>query len=460
MVNHRYLEFDSTYRDRTLYPLPSSFSINISQSGLKSKLTATDPISDAAPLLSFNGHFNILAPSFRNTTGTISSMVPAAVSEHGNTSAAYDVIVTFTANTLNTTENFYTGSVLLAATAGTPERRRILAYKYVGNDNALFTIDSAFTSAVIDAAVVTIANPSDTLNIFIPTGSEFNNQYINMQLQNTTLGETKTITYYNGTTRMASVSSAYSSWASTHNFVLRKTGPQETGALAAGATTRSFVLPGTSSAISEYYTGDFIRITSGGAIGDIRRIISYDGATLTGQVFPAFTAAPAGADTYEILLFSRDNVVPFNYTGSMVSQQELTCYDIELINVIVPNKTLNVGQGRRLPFYPYIYVELSNEGSTSSSAKNAIYSNNPNAVNVLFRATIDDTSQPTSSNFLKFNGDNMIQTIKFKINDNMKFSVRLNSGELLNTVETERFSPQAPNPDIQISAIFCLRRVA
>ena len=49
-MNRRYLEIDSTYRNREQYPLPSDFSVFISQSGTRDVNQARDPVSSSAPI--------------------------------------------------------------------------------------------------------------------------------------------------------------------------------------------------------------------------------------------------------------------------------------------------------------------------------------------------------------------------------------------------------------------------
>jgi hypothetical protein len=129
---------------------------------------------------------------------------------------------------------------------------------------------------------------------------------------------------------------------------------------------------------------------------------------------------------------------------------------INLLFSPFPNKILNCGYGNRIAFYPYIYVEISN---VHSRAKNAIYSNNFNAAKVTFRVPITDVQNPMNTSFLNFDGDRMIQTIKFNPHDNLFLSVRLSNGELFKTAETELFSPSSPNPEIQISACFKLKKI-
>ena len=54
MSSLRYFEFDSTYRNRTQYPNPADFVIDIAQSGQKSREQALDPVSEASPVLEWN----------------------------------------------------------------------------------------------------------------------------------------------------------------------------------------------------------------------------------------------------------------------------------------------------------------------------------------------------------------------------------------------------------------------
>jgi hypothetical protein len=144
---------------------------------------------------------------------------------------------------------------------------------------------------------------------------------------------------------------------------------------------------------------------------------------------------------------------PFVYTGSLASQQELVCYEVELLSLILPTETIDVANGGSISYYPYIYVELSN---TCSSSRNIIYSNNPNATKQLFRVPVFDVQE--NPVFTKIGGG-MSQTIKFKPNDTLRFAVTLPNGEVYENVIEEKFSPFAPEPRIQISAMFSLKRL-
>jgi hypothetical protein len=162
---------------------------------------------------------------------------------------------------------------------------------------------------------------------------------------------------------------------------------------------------------------------------------------------------------FAILPFSSDNLVPFVYSGSMVSQQEMVCYEIELINLILPNITLGTSFGSLISFYQYVYVELQNVSTTGAGTNNIIYSNNPNSSKMLFRCPIKDVPNPINSTFIKIDGNGMKQTIKFKPNDNLHFSVHMSTGELFKTLKPEIYGPNSPDPVTQISACFSMKRI-
>ena len=54
---------------------------------------------------------------------------------------------------------------------------------------------------------------------------------------------------------------------------------------------------------------------------------------------------------------------------------------------------------------------------------------------------------------------NMIQTVKFKPNDSLRFSVYLPDGRQFETVYDDYLSPYPPNGSLQIEAMFGIRRI-
>lgn len=225
----------------------------------------------------------------------------------------------------------------------------------------------------------------------------------------------------------------------------------------------TIVIPSTSSFAGNNLTGDFIRITSGNNIEEMRRISSYDNNPFspTYRYLTFATNLPnslvANTDTFEILGFTDDSYHPLSYNGSRTSQQQMTCYEIELLDLVLPNQTLAVHNGSRITFYPYVYVELSNVSTRNTSI---LYSNNPNSVKATFRAAVTDVPNPVVSSFVKLDGNGAVHTFKFKPNDSLRLRVTLPNGEVFKTVLDEQFSPNEPNPLIQISALFQFKRTS
>ena len=72
---------------------------------------------------------------------------------------------------------------------------------------------------------------------------------------------------------------------------------------------------------------------------------------------------------------------------------------------------------------------------------------------------IDDVNNPGSTPFIKINSDGQSMTVKFKPNDNLRFSVHLPDGTVFDTVLSENPSPEPANPYSQLSAMFAIRRI-
>lgn len=457
MSNTRYIELDSTYRDRNQFPLPAEFSVQIAQYGSGDRFTAKDPVSKMAPLLVFDGNFD-------DTGGLVlAGNVDAFGPGIGASSDGLRIIVSSVAGTMNQEENYYVGAVLFNTTTG--DRVRIYNFEYLntsgGLDRGIFTTRTGINITAGDA--ITITNPSDNsgpnAHIFIPFGEIFKeNYYINLFLIDETIGENLLITGYDSTTSIADTAGVFGGgWAATDSYTIREAVPFETGTLVA-STINTVEFPVSFTTENDFYTGSFVRITNGPAAGQSRRIVNYSDATVPSRVatvFPPFTVIP-GLATFEILNYSYDNYNTIDYTGSIVSQSENVCYEMELLNLILPNRDLAVDQGNRIVFHPYVEVEFR---TLSTPTKSVIYSNNPNSKKSVFRAPIDDIPSPLVSSYVKIDGDGMVQTIKFKPNDTIYFRVSMPNGETFRTIEQDLFSPARPNPDLQISMAVAIRRI-
>jgi hypothetical protein len=539
MSSVRYLELNSSHRDRNQYPLPSYFVAEISQTGQKPKDQAKDPISLASPFLSWHNSFQETADANQAT----------AISIDITYSTTGDNIyhITAAAGVLKQVKNFYNGAIFNITVGGVANvRRRIVAYESLNATNAIMTLESSLGSGAFGADGL-IQNPTpiatntanSVIRFFIPSGGFYDNMYTNSYIQSmgdagTGDGESILITAYDGYTRMATLERAtVRDWSSpaesAENFVIRHELPCNTGELVA-VSGRVLQLPITANSNTDSYTSSFIRandpvgpiippygqekrivkyIAESGAFqaigaigtstftftsdasaqdnyyvdqfittsgGDTFLITAYNGTTKQGSVAPstwtagaatwimrsatlqtAFTPNLVASDRYEIECYTRDNWSPFSYNGSLVSSQQTVCYEIELLNLILPNIALK--SGSRSINYPFMYVRLQGISSNSGAVQGAIYSNNPPSNQMMFRAVIDDPSPPNNSPFIKIDSDGMVQVLKFKPNDSFKFGVYLPNGAPFETVLQDTVNPTLPNPLVQISALFSLKRV-
>lgn len=557
MSTNRYLEFDSSYRNRTLYPFPSDFVVEISQTGQADAKNAKDPISYASPILVWNNSFQEKAESNTTTALTVdTTFSPTDPSILKITSADGGI---------RYLDDFYNGAVLRITVAAVSVLRRVVDYEYLGQtagsvENAILTLDSALPTGAISTDGV-IENPtpiptntaSAVIKFFIPISEAitnyYNNYYVQLVSGSGLTASYRLITYFDPITHLATLSSATpEDWSASSladaNFVIRKNLVTSTGTLLAVSSTGLVLQLGTGASsnsgeyiasfvrmiepvpttagystvvapyseerrIANYIAGDgtFTAIAAGGSTftlgltasttddtyvgcfltdtttGDDLIVLTYTGRTRSGTVSGTwgggaaagdtwairtaflsnkFSISPSvgGADNYEIEKYSRDNATPFEYKGSLVSSQQEVCYELELLNLILPNRSLISGRGGRPIFYPYLYVELEQiSAAGKGSQEGIIYSNNPNANKMMFRAVLDDTTQQIVSPFIKIDGDGMVHVVKFKPNDSFKFAVFDPHGNLFKTSLQDFYSPTEPNPLVQISACFAFKRL-
>jgi hypothetical protein len=456
-MSSEYIEVGSAYRNRVQFPNPSSFIVQVSQSGNKVAATAVDPVSLATPI-------SVFTP-FTQLSGTL---MPAATS-FSYAAGIYDIVIGIAVGqAASRVLDFYSGiDILFTNAAGLPgtERHRIKYWRYSqtvgGLDIFTVMIYSPLTNtAQAGNTTFTMDDPTSlqdpaNLLLYLPASISTPNYYINSKIFNQTLNQWQNIDYYDGQNHVAHLDSASGSytpgtWLLAHTYVLRSQIPIQYGnTIQAGTTVSDIVIVPT---IGMSYVGSFIRVLNTNLI---RRIISF--AVATARVSPAFPAIPAGA--YEILQFSYDNESYLTFNNSFAAIREAVCYDVSLVNIVLPNFVLNSSMGSRAIFYPYIYVQWQSEKNSDRQGVNSITSNNPNATRMLFRALVNDSTETDRSPFVRLDGNGMIQRIKLDPQGSYTFSVHLPDGSLFQTIAPERYSPLPPNPLVQISAIFSFQRV-
>lgn len=469
----KYISIDSTYRNRNLYPNPHSFQVLFSDSGMKDRITAVDPISDYVPIISFNTQFDVVTTANKAVAGTIVADTGAipGTSTIGNITSNNYVVGKFptgsassTVHVLQTIYNYYQGAVLFDTVSKV--RSRILEYTFLeknGTDDiAQFKLETALTTYE-DGNGITIANPTEYGNstyVFVPAGIRSENRYINYYLYNDTLSVTdqvnrySRITAYNAITKILTLDTPLPIADSSVQLSIRKELPF-LGQIQSVTNTITMTLP---SSFSTYpLVGGYIRILSGAGSGTSILRINTATSTPVITVNGSFTGLTGSGQVFEFMPFTRDNCSPLVYSGSMLSQQEVSCYEIELVDLILPNQLLSINTGGFISEHQYVFVELSN---TNSPSTNVIYSNNPHARNMLFKAAVPDILYPLITPFVRLLGTTDVkQTVKFKPNDNLQISVRLPNGEVITSDIPDTQSPLPPLNFLQLTVQFSIRKV-
>jgi hypothetical protein len=151
-----------------------------------------------------------------------------------------------------------------------------------------------------------------------------------------------------------------------------------------------------------------------------------------------------------------DNYAPLDYNGTMVSTNETVCYEMSIQSLTLPNKELATGSS--IAFYPFVYVEIENFTSPSGASPNIIISNNPPSTKAVFTIYIPQVNNASQQKFVSLYGGGT-QIVKFKPNDNLKFSVFLPDGTSFSTLLPDTLTPYPADPSLQIQAVFNLVRV-
>lgn len=451
-----YLDIYSTYRNRNIWPNPAEFEVFVSISGRKSAMNADDPVALSSPRVAWTSSlFNATALGANNVQGTITNVGV------GNATSNQIIAFTSAAGALQQNPDYYRGATWRNI-ADPTQYAKVTSYRYLGSDRGQVTLDNAMVVVVGDT--FDILDPTDLTNtsnplFFVPMGTDEPSDYIGYLLYNETLNQFRTINSYDNTTGLLTVDATAPviGWLPTHNYSIRKQPPVIVSVAAAGSTNTQVVFGAGAGTVDNLYNGWFIRtprtVYDNNTVppqGEQRRIIAYDGATLTATVSPTFTATTLGS-TVELLQFSYDNMYPFPFRATL--QQEIPTYSIRLNRLILPNRVLKVHGGGKTAFHNYVYVELA---SIDNPNNNIIFSNNPNAVRALFTASITNINDTDQSDYIVMDGDDMTQTVRFRLDTNFKFRVSMPNGETFETVLNDNLSPLEPNPKVQIRALFQL----
>lgn len=121
---------------------------------------------------------------------------------------------------------------------------------------------------------------------------------------------------------------------------------------------------------------------------------------------------------------------------------------------------INVANGGTIDQYPYFYVCLYSDIHKDNIQ--SIISNNPNTSYAVFRVPVSSGDTPGPKKIMSqtsFTRCDMCPIIKFLPNDTFHMTVLLPNGEILSFNQKDNLSPKEPNYKLQISALFEFTRL-
>ncbi len=430
----RYIDIDSTYRNRTTWPDPAYFQVTSSPSNICQQMSGTsaqDPIVDGYPIYSFKGD---VSSNSGNFTGGVPFLPALALSA----SSIDDIYRGLIINDTTTGEN-----VRISSYEGSNKGARLLA-----PFSELWSVGDAYTISV----------PSTTSEVYVSGGAVVNDAYNKYYLVDVTTGESRKIVDYDALTQIVTLETPFSgAWNITDDYEIRPDANVLNSGAASAMTSNTITLTGAPAGISvDYYKGSFVKISDPNSLlyNESRVITAYDPITKIATIAPPFSQVLVAPIGYEVLQFSHDNsgCVDIQPTARLDSGY----YEIGLLTLILPNVILQNYPGGRIAFYPYVYVEFGN--SPVSNTNNILISNNPNSSRALFKCPIYDVPNPVISTFVKVTAAGMKHVIRFNPYEDYVFRVFLPDGTLYD-VGPDSSPPQNPNPALQISATFSIHRL-
>lgn len=188
---------------------------------------------------------------------------------------------------------------------------------------------------------------------------------------------------------------------------------------------------------------------------NLNKLIKLSEALRTGKI-PNYCK---GVDNFLILPFVAEGVVPLNYTGSQITNSQMSCYEMSITNLILPNRILQSVNGLLSSSYPFVFLEISNETMPSGGNTDVIYSNNPFSNKATFVCGISDVNNPETTRFIKISSDGAVQVVKFSPYDNLRFRISLPNGVTFVTEDKDYLLPIDPDPRLQITIFAQIRKL-
>ena len=203
MNSLRYIEINSTYRDRYLWPIPGEFDVLMSQTGRKNKRYSIDPVSLSMPLFSWTSN------NFKIGGGNKINLIVDNTKPIQYISDNLSFAVS-TTDEIQQLKNYYNGLVLVDTVNGTSEiKRRIIEYVYLGSYldggttkyRAQITVFNSYPETFKAGDQLIIYDPTDFSDynypiLFVPSSIRQDNAYNTYILYNETINQYRTISSF------------------------------------------------------------------------------------------------------------------------------------------------------------------------------------------------------------------------------------------------------------------------
>jgi hypothetical protein len=185
-------------------------------------------------------------------------------------------------------------------------------------------------------------------------------------------------------------------------------------------------------------------------------LVSYTPSTRLIVVQGNFPSVPQAGDVFEIEPFSFDNATPLlSFKGLGSNQAAGGRCELELLYLIVPNTFLSSGYNGDFTSYPFLYLQIFNDGMNSTTQ--VMYSNNPFTQKVIFKIPVNEYSGDKS--FICLKDAKQKQTVSIRFDQDLRFTLTDPAGNTIATLQSDTESPASPNPLLQVSAMFAVRNV-
>ena len=270
-MSKKYIELNSQYRNRTLYPNPADFRVNLSNSGMRMQYNAFDPVSKSYPINTFTGWTSVNCTYVTPSTGVV------------GLSAGSTFTVT---GVLQTIDDYYVGCTI--SNGSTSQLRRIIGIKYLntigGNKYFQVTVDIPFdpfnanyTFTIYNASDF---SGSDIFYIFIPDSVSLDNYYTGYSIYNRTLKKYAILTSFDKVTHLASFPYPGIGWNTTDIFYLARAPPSvyNVPPVIGAVKTLKRLSPGT----GYFSQGDNISTFNTTSIGNTHILVGWETGVIDG----------------------------------------------------------------------------------------------------------------------------------------------------------------------------------